>query len=198
MALLRLTASRVERERAPQLVTIFGHAGVGKSRLVDEFTRGLDSGRVVVGGCVPYGDGVTYLPLAQVASSLAGSSTTIAQTSPSRNCERRSSGRSTRHVSQVFEVVAWTVGLALPGQIAGIGTAGDAQSTLHDAWTRYLAALGRAELLVLVIDDIHWASAPLLDALEHFVDALEDTAVLILCPSLPSSSTPGRRGARVA
>ena len=38
---------------------------------------------------------------------------------------------------------------------------------------------------MLVIDDIHWASAPLLDALEHFVDALEDTAVLILCPSRP-------------
>jgi class 3 adenylate cyclase len=64
MALLRLTAARVERERAPQLVTIFGHAGVGKSRLVDELVRGLDSAQAVVGRCVPYGDGITYLPLA--------------------------------------------------------------------------------------------------------------------------------------
>ena len=72
LALLRLTAARVERERAPQLVTIFGHAGVGKSRLVEELVRGLDSGQAVVGRCVPYGDGITYLPLAQIASDLAG------------------------------------------------------------------------------------------------------------------------------
>ena len=186
MALLRLTAARVERERAPQLVTIFGHAGVGKSRLVDELVRGLDSGRAVVGRCVPYGDGITYLPLAQIASELAGirddDPSDVALTKLRASVERTVPPE---HVDHVFESLAWTVGLTQPGQSAGIGGLADVRHALRDAWVRYLAALGRDELFVMVIDDVHWASGPLLDLLEQVLDALENTAVLVVCPSRP-------------
>ena len=59
------------------------------------------------------------------------------------------------------------------------------QHSLRDAWVRYVAALGRKELFVIVIDDVHWASGPLLDLLEQVLDALENTAVLVVCPSRP-------------
>jgi class 3 adenylate cyclase/tetratricopeptide (TPR) repeat protein len=186
LALLRLTAARVERERAPQLVTIFGHAGVGKSRLVEELVRGLDSGQAVVGRCVPYGDGITYLPLAQIASDLAGirddDDSEVALAKLRASVERTVSPE---HVDHVLESLAWTVGLAQPGQSAGIGGLADVQSALRDAWVRYLAALGRDELFVMVIDDVHWASGPLLDLLEHVLDGLENAAVLVVCPSRP-------------
>jgi hypothetical protein len=150
LALLRLTAARVARERAPQLVTIFGNAGVGKSRLVEELVDELEAATVVVGRCVPYGDGVTYLPLAQVASSLAG----ILDDDPADMALaklRASIDRTVprEHAGKVFEAVAWTVGLSLPGRTTGIGSAGDVQQTVHDAWARYLGALGASELLVL-------------------------------------------------
>jgi class 3 adenylate cyclase/tetratricopeptide (TPR) repeat protein len=186
LELLRLTAARVARERSPQLVTIFGNAGVGKSRLVEEFVSELDAATVVVGRCVPYGDGVTYLPLAQVASSLAG--ILDDDRADMALAKLRASIEETvpaDQASKVLEAVAWTVGLSLPGRTSGIGSAGDVQQTLHDAWARYLGALGRDELLVLVVDDIHWASAPLLDVLEHVVEALEDAAVFVVCPSRP-------------
>lgn len=187
LALLRLTAARVERERAPQLVTIFGHAGVGKSRLVDEFVRGLERGRVVVGRCVPYGDGITYLPLAQVASALAGiQDDDRMEVALAKLKASVQSAVSPEQSSQVFEAVAWTMGLALPGRASGIGgLPRDVTQTLHEAWGRYVAELGRDELLVLVVDDVHWASGPLLDLLEHVLDGIEDTAVLVLCPSRP-------------
>src|SRR5262249_33432136 len=112
LALLRLTAARAERERAPQLVTIFGHAGVGKARLVEELVRGLDSGTAVVGRCVPYGDGITYLPLAQIASELAGirddERADVALAKLRASVERRVPPE---HVDHVFESLAWTVGL---------------------------------------------------------------------------------------
>jgi class 3 adenylate cyclase len=43
LAILEALAARVERERVPQLVTIFGHAGIGKSRLLREFFEGSAS-----------------------------------------------------------------------------------------------------------------------------------------------------------
>ncbi len=186
LTLLRLAAARVERERSPQLVTVFGQAGVGKSRLVSEFLAGLDGARVLLGRCVPYGDGITYLPLAEIAGALAGI----------RGDERadvaieklRASVTGTvpaEHAERVVAALTWTMGLSLPGRSAGIGLGGEVRHTLHDAWTKYLAALGRGGLIVLVVEDIHWASEPLLDLLTDVIDALEDTSVLVVCPSRP-------------
>jgi class 3 adenylate cyclase/tetratricopeptide (TPR) repeat protein len=187
LALLRLAVARVVRERMPQLVTLFGQAGVGKSRLVSEFVDGLEAGRVVVGRCVPYGDGITYLPLAEIGNALAG----IHEDEPARTAleKLREAVASTsvpeNRRAPVVDAVAWTMGLALPERTAGIGAGTDLRKAMHGAWTTYIAALGRSELLVMVVEDVHWASAPLLDLLEELVGALEDTAVLIVCPSRP-------------
>jgi tetratricopeptide (TPR) repeat protein len=186
LALLRLTAARVERERAPQLLTMFGHAGVGKSRLVEEFTDGLEDARVLTGRCVPYGDGITYLPLAEVASQLTGilddDPAEVALTKLRRTVEE---SVPSSEVNQVAATLAWTLGLSLPEGTAGIGANGDARQALHDGWVSLLAALGREALLVLVIDDVHWASEPLLDLVDEILQRLESTAVLLLCPARP-------------
>jgi class 3 adenylate cyclase/tetratricopeptide (TPR) repeat protein len=184
-ALLRLAASRVERERSPQLVTVFGQAGVGKSRLVSEFVAGLDA-RVLVGRCVPYGDGITYLPLAEIAGALAG----IREDEPTDVALAKLERAVSETVSEdqraaIVQAVALTMGLSLPERSQGLGMGGEVRQALHDAWTKYLAALGRRELVVLVIEDIHWASEPLLDLLDDVLAGLEDTAVLIVCPSRP-------------
>ena len=72
LAVLAALAARVVRERAPQLVTLFGQAGVGKSRLLAEFVDRLPDARLLKGRCLPYGDGITYWPLAEVAKEHAG------------------------------------------------------------------------------------------------------------------------------
>nr|MBA2742579.1 AAA family ATPase [Actinomycetota bacterium] len=186
LALLRLLASRVARERSPHLVTVFGQAGLGKSRLVTEFVAGLEDARVLVGRSVPYGDGITYLPLAEVAGALAG----IREDEPAAAALEKLAAAVSRTVpseqlTSIVEAIGWTMGLSLPGQSAGIGGGGDVRQRLHDAWTKYLAMLGRRGLVVLVIEDIHWASEPLLDLLDDMLGGLEDTAVLIVCPSRP-------------
>ena len=72
LAVLTAVAARVERERAPQLVTLFGPAGVGKSRLVSELVERLPGARLVTGRCLSYGEGVTFWPLAEAAKTHAG------------------------------------------------------------------------------------------------------------------------------
>jgi class 3 adenylate cyclase/tetratricopeptide (TPR) repeat protein len=58
---------RAVRERTPYLFTILGSAGIGKSRLVREFLDRADrNASILLGRCLPYGEGITYWPLVEV------------------------------------------------------------------------------------------------------------------------------------
>jgi class 3 adenylate cyclase/tetratricopeptide (TPR) repeat protein len=65
LAHLKVAWARVLESGRGELVTILGEPGVGKSRLITEFTAGLDA-PVVVGRCLSYGEGITYFPVVQV------------------------------------------------------------------------------------------------------------------------------------
>jgi class 3 adenylate cyclase len=67
--LIRAAWQRAESQRHCELVTIVGDAGIGKSRLAAEALAGIDA-RVVRGRCLPYGQGITYLPVVEVIKQL--------------------------------------------------------------------------------------------------------------------------------
>ncbi len=71
--LLLALFARVVAERSCHLVTVLGRAGVGKTRLADEFRRGLEDRALVLRGhCLEYGDAVTFWPVVQIARRAAG------------------------------------------------------------------------------------------------------------------------------
>ncbi len=60
---------RVVEGRHPHLVTVLGPAGVGKTRLIEEFLDTLkhgDNPQALRGRCPAYGEGLTYWPLAEM------------------------------------------------------------------------------------------------------------------------------------
>ena len=77
LTLLRETLARVMREREPQLITLVGVPGIGKSRLVYELFQTIESG---VHGLVywrhgrspSYGDGVTFWALGEMVKAQSG------------------------------------------------------------------------------------------------------------------------------
>ena len=55
------------------LVVVVGEAGIGKSRLVSEFRdRTEDRARWLEGRCLPYGEAVTFAPVASIVRQVAG------------------------------------------------------------------------------------------------------------------------------
>lgn len=69
---LRQALERSVHERMPYLFTVLGAAGIGKSRLVTEFTSSLGrEARVLAGRCLSYGDGTTLWPLAEMIGEFA-------------------------------------------------------------------------------------------------------------------------------
>src|SRR5207302_9555609 len=73
LSLLETELDSVAKERMCRLVTVSGPAGVGKSRLAQEFLQSA-AADVLTARCVPYGDGITFLPLQELFGEIAGGS----------------------------------------------------------------------------------------------------------------------------
>ena len=73
---LRDALARVRRERVPELVTLVGVPGMGKSRLVAELFQVVDAEPELItwrqGRCLPYGEGISYWALGEMAKAQAG------------------------------------------------------------------------------------------------------------------------------
>src|SRR4029450_7185872 len=72
LELLQNTYERAVRNRRAHLFPLSGPPGVGKSRLAQDFVEGLEGATVLVGRALPYGESVTYWPLAEMVKSAAG------------------------------------------------------------------------------------------------------------------------------
>jgi class 3 adenylate cyclase/tetratricopeptide (TPR) repeat protein len=68
--LLRRAYERTVHEHACHLFTVLGTAGIGKSRLVEEFLADLPGARIVRGRCLSYGEGITYWPVVEILKQL--------------------------------------------------------------------------------------------------------------------------------
>src|SRR5207247_3184850 len=67
LAVLRRSFDEVTLDRGCSVVTVIGEAGIGKTRLVRELTTYVAAdATVLVGTCVSYGEGATYLPLEEM------------------------------------------------------------------------------------------------------------------------------------
>ena len=186
LELLENTFNRSLRDSRAHLFTIYGEAGVGKSRLAREFLDGVERASVLMGRALPYGEGVTYWPLGEMVKAAAG----ISDDDPLEEAFEKL--RECCAEEAVAEVLGLAAGLmeALEGE----------RSPQEIAWAAREVMQGIAEVqpLILMFEDIHWAEAPLLDLIEHIADWVR-APVLILCLARPELlvARPGWGGGRV-
>ena len=187
LSLLEGTYERTVKNRRAHLVTIFGEPGVGKSRLTREFVEALDGATVLAGRCLPYGEGITYWPLAEMVKTAAG----IHDDEPVREAFEK------LRACCEDEAVADLLGLA-----AGVLEAVEAERSQQEiSWAarEFAAKLADPQPLVLIFEDIHWAEEPLLELVEHLAEYVRDAPLLIVCLARPEllEVRPGWGGGRL-
>ena len=186
LELLASMVARVAIERRPHLVTIYGEPGVGKSRLTLEFLASATEGRVVRGRCLPYGDGVTYWPLAEILKGVAG---VLDSDPPQVALDRVSTlGRTLlgedAAARRAAAALAFTMGLDDPAIGFAETDPKQANEEIGQAWRAFFGALAREAPVLALVEDIHWADPALLDLLERLAEEIEGP-VLFLCPARP-------------
>jgi DNA-binding SARP family transcriptional activator len=184
--LLLSTLARVREERSPQLVTLVGVPGIGKSRLVFELSEEIDHARELItwrqGRCLPYGEGVSFWALGEVVKAQAG----ILESDTSKQATEKLSQAVATSVGDASDRewlktrLSPLVGAQL---VEAPGMAERAES--FTAWRRFLEGLADARPLVLVLEDLHWADEGLLDFVDELADRVRDVPLLILCTARP-------------
>lgn len=192
LEMLRSALDRTTREGGPRLVTVVGPAGIGKSRLVEEFVRGLgaENGSTTVarGRCLPYG-GSTYWPLAEILKADAGILDSDRHDTILRRAVAGLTGRfpTPDEASGVIRVLLSSVGVDVqPDPLTG--TPPDvATEVIVRSWQRYLESLAGPGPLLVVLEDLQWADDGLLDLVEQLVARLT-APVMLLSTSRPELS----------
>jgi len=168
---------RAERTPGCELMTVIGVAGVGKSRLIRELSSSLaDRARILEGHCLPYGEGITFWPMAEIIRHAAD----IDEKDQPEEATTKIGALLFRHDPEEAALIRDRVGAAI-----GLGDMQGAIQETFWAIRRLLETLADDRPLVAVIDDIHWAEPTLLDLIEYVASFSRGHPLLLVCTARP-------------
>ena len=188
LATLHVLLARAESGQG-QVVGIVGEAGLGKSRLLDEFRQSLRGKNVTYleGRCLSYGQHTPYLPVLDLLRHTCGIT------------DAESPAAITRKVRLTLQEVGMDPEAGAPLLLPLLGVpAGTEQLTMlspEAIKTRTFATLQQLSLngsrqrpLILEVEDLHWVDATSEAFLASLVDRLANAPIILL-----SSYRPGYR-----
>jgi tetratricopeptide (TPR) repeat protein len=159
--------------RSARLVAIVGDAGVGKSRLTAEFLeRASERALVLEGRCLPYGDGITFWPVAEAVRAQSG----IVNDDGGDEARTKLASFAAGAGEDVMSRLSSAIGLAdEPYPV----------EELFWAVRRLLEHLASQRPVVFVVQDVHWAEPTFLDLVDHLLQSIDESPVLLVCPTRP-------------
>ena len=194
LAILETIYARTAEEGRSHVVTVYGDAGVGKSRLVGELLERLQDRSpaplVLRGRCLPYGDGVTYWPLAEMLKAYAGIKDTDSTAEAlARIHEATAALRDSVEVGDgdpqhTAALLAYTIGVPDLRAVAARADPQEIRRQVHLAWRTFFASLAVSGPVIVLVEDIHWADPALLDLLDELGERTQGP-VLFVYPSRP-------------
>jgi class 3 adenylate cyclase/tetratricopeptide (TPR) repeat protein len=187
LALLLSLFDRALRESRPHLVTVFGQAGVGKSRLLSELATALrrrgERVDTLIGRSPAYGTATTYSALGEIISERFALS---AGDAPDAVVDKLTAGiAGLTHGDQEADAARTAAQVA---RVLGIDSRGDGDEEVDEqvrdrifAAVRFLLQLiAENAPVVIAIEDIHWADEGMLDLIEHVAGSGQGP-ILIVC-----------------
>jgi len=182
---LRGALARAKREASPQLVTLVGEPGIGKSRLVYELRQAIEGGGGELtywrqGRSLPYGEGVAFWALSEMVKAQAGILEGDANDVVKDKLRRA--------VSTLVEDEAdteWILGHMRP--LVGLTAVQGSENTSDRfaAWRRFFESMAERHPMVMIFEDTHWANDELLDFIDHLVDWATGVPLLVVCTARP-------------
>ena len=158
-----------------RIVTVVAPAGTGKTRLIAELAGSVQpEARVVMGACLPYGEGITFWPIAEALRAAAGVE------------DEDSPGVAHGKMALLLDGEEGAADI-LERLGPALGITGPRAALEETFWAirKLLEALARRQPLMVVLDDMHWAEETLLDLIEYLAGWTRGVPLLLVCATRP-------------
>jgi class 3 adenylate cyclase/tetratricopeptide (TPR) repeat protein len=181
LALLVDAYEHVVTKGASRIVSIVGDAGMGKSRLLYEFLRGLAGKDVLAlnGGSAPYGSGAGYRPGIRILHQYFN----IADGDDAQSIQQKVAGRivalSGGTASEVFPILALLNALPADNPFHRLPNK-EKRQHVSDALMWLGQRLTTERAMVLAYEDLQWVTADTKSWLERLVRELPPRTLLVL------------------
>lgn len=167
--------------RRPQLVTILGPSGIGKTRLGRELAARVEAGggQMLWGRSLPYEERTPYRALGQMIRQSAG----IYENDPAERAREKLGAA----VSTLFPAEESPEATRFLSLLLGLGldTPVDEPIHLYYAARRFVELLAANAPLLIVFEDLHWADDALLDAVSYLVGHVREAPAFFLALARP-------------
>ena len=167
---LEAAYTRAVRDRVTVAVTVIGEAGLGKTRLVQEFAGRLGrEAHVLTGRCLPYGEGITFYPLQEMVRQAGGGDDSAERIKDLLAGEA--------DATAIAEQLHRALGPGSRGRTAAAETFWAAR--------RLLETLARHRPVLAIFEDVHWAEPTFLDLVESLALQPGRSPITVVCIGRP-------------
>jgi class 3 adenylate cyclase/tetratricopeptide (TPR) repeat protein len=186
----------VLEERRVGIATIVGPPGIGKSRLLRELVRGLETRCAVHSGrCLSYGEGITYWPVTEIFKSAAGILQGDDREAAAAKLDAFLESLDTEDLDELRTIASALSNLfGIPTTPRGTYTTSEiSQSELHWGIRRALQLLAAESPTVIVVEDLHWAEQTMLELISYIAAEEADAPLVVVCTARPDlhETSPG-------
>ena len=183
LRLLKDGLDAVEAENRARLISFVGEAGIGKTRLAEEFKKIIDGYSHTIywhwGRSPSYGEGVTFWALGEIIRSRAG----IAEGEDSSRSRTRLRTMLTQFIPDEFE--RDRIELRLAGLLGLAEMPPDSRSELFASIRTFFQSIALHGPVVIVFEDLHWADAGLLEFIGELVERSTSSPILVVTLARP-------------
>lgn len=184
LEVLRSLLQRARYRATPQLVTVLGEPGIGKSRFIMEFERRVavhqEMTRLVVARVSPFTEGNSLAVLTEILSSFCG----IARDDAARTARAKLT-RTVHRLVHSEEERRWLLTCLSPLVDRGGCASQVSVREILEAWRQFLEEVAMDRPLVVVIDDLHCADDVVVDFVEQLAESAKSVPLVVIVTARP-------------
>jgi class 3 adenylate cyclase/tetratricopeptide (TPR) repeat protein len=181
------------RDGEAQVVDVVGEAGVGKSRLVYEFQKSIESDATILTGiCVQYGRIINFLPVIDVVKAAFGIRVGMDEDEVGHQIAERSTGELAAMVPFYRNLLSLKVEDL---QFNSLNPEGRKFGSFEAVKNLLLSLSNKKKPLVLFIEDVHWIDKISEELFTYFSRCIQGHGILMITAYRLEVSPPWAQGA---